>query len=315
MDALTHILDTLRFNGSLYFRTELTSPWSIRVPEKKDVARFHIVTRGQAWLQVAGETQPLSITNGDLVVVPHGAAHTILDDLGTPARPLSEILDEVEYGGIGPLIYGGNGPGTCLVCGEFRFADISMHPLLANLPPWLHVAASETFSKTWLDSALGFIAHEAIASKEGSLAIINRLSEIIFIQVIRSFANATQEKIPFLAALSDAQISSALSHIHAKPASNWTIEKLGQAVGMSRSAFSNCFSDLVGMTPHNYLTLVRLQQAAHQLVTGEEAVSTIAYNIGYRSEPAFSTAFKRQYGIRPGAYRQKHHTKGKAHEV
>ena len=79
MDFLTDILDTLRFNGSLYFRTELTSPWSIRVPEKEGTARFHIVTRGQGWLRVEGEMQPLSIANGDLVVVPHGAAHTIFD--------------------------------------------------------------------------------------------------------------------------------------------------------------------------------------------------------------------------------------------
>ena len=315
MDILTDILDTLRFNGSLYFRTELTTPWSIHVPAKPGVARFHIVIRGQGWLRVEGQEQPLSITNGDLVVVPHGAAHTILDDLDTPERPLDDILDEVAYTGVGPLIYGGDGPGSCLVCGEFSFADMTMHPLLAHLPPMLHVPGSESFNKTWLDGALGFIAHEAIAGKEGSLAIINRLSEIIFIQVIRIFAEATQGHIPFLAALSDPQIKGALSQIHAQPASNWTIEKLGRAVGMSRSTFSNRFSELVGLSPRQYLILVRLQRAAHQLVTGEDALSTIAHNVGYQSEPAFSTAFKRQYGIRPGAYRQKHQTRERVNDA
>ncbi|MEM7033433.1 MAG: cupin domain-containing protein [Chloroflexota bacterium] len=158
MDVLTDILDTLRFKGSLYFRTELTSPWSIFVPEKPEVARFHIVIRGQGWLHVEGQEDKLAITNGDLVIVPHGAAHTILDDLATPARPLDEVLNEVNYTGVGPLIYGGNGPGSCLVCGEFSFTDDVFHPLLSNLPPQLHIPASESYNKTWLDSALGFIA-------------------------------------------------------------------------------------------------------------------------------------------------------------
>jgi transcriptional regulator GlxA family with amidase domain len=139
------------------------------------------------------------------------------------------------------------------------------------------------------------------------LAIIDRLSEIIFIQVIRAFADASREQIPFLAALSDPQISQALSQIHAQPASYLTVEKLGQMVGMSRSAFSNHFSRLVGMTPHQYLTLVRLQRAANFLVTTDDPLMTIAEAVGYQSEAAFSTAFKRHFGIRPGEYRQKHH--------
>ena len=308
MDVLTDILNTLRFQGSLYFRTELTSPWSIFVPPKPEVARFHIVIRGQGWLRVEGQGDDLSITNGDLVVVPHGAAHTILDDPATPARPLDEILAEVKYTGVGPLIYGGSGPGSCLVCGEFGFAGAGLHPLLANLPPLLHIPGSESYNKTWLDSALGFIAHEAVAGKAGSLAIVNRLSEIIFIQVIRAFADASQAQIPFLAALSDPQISQALSHIHDEPASTLTVETLGRLVGMSRSTFSNRFSALVGMTPHHYLTFIRLQRAAHFLATTDDPLATIAERVGYQSETAFSTAFKRHFGIRPGEYRQTHQT-------
>ena len=304
MDVLTDILSTLRFKGSLYFRTELTSPWSILVPKKPGVARFHIVVRGQGWLRVEGEDDELPIANGDLVVVPHGAAHTILDEPATPSRPLNEVLAEVNYTGIGPLIYGGGGPGTCLVCVEFGFVDDALHPLLANLPTRLHIPGSETYNKTWLDSALGFIAQEAAAEKAGSLAIVNRLSEIIFIQVIRAFADASQGQIPFLAALSDPQISRALGQIHAHPNSNLTVKKLGHLVGMSRSAFSKRFSELVSMTPHQYIRLVRLQRAAHLLATTEHSLMRITDAVGYQSEAAFSTAFKRHFGIRPGEYRQ-----------
>lgn len=305
MDVLTDILDTLRFQGSLYFRTELTSPWSIFVPQKPGVARFHIVISGQGWLRVEEPKEEQAIANGDLVIVPHGAAHTILDDPATPARPLNEVLTEVNYTGVGPLIYGGSGPGSCLVCGEFGFADDTLHPLLTNLPPLLHIPGSQSYNKNWLESALGFIAREAVAGEAGSLAIVNRLSEIIFIQVIRAFANASQGQIPFLVALSDPQISQALSAIHARPDAYWTVEKLGRHAGMSRSAFSNRFSALVGRTPHQYLTLVRMQRAAHLLETTENPLMVIAAAVGYQSEAAFSTAFKRHFDIRPGEYRQR----------
>jgi len=310
MDVLTDILDTMRFQGSLYFRTELTSPWSIFVPAKPGVARFHIVIRGQGWLQVEEQGKELSIANGDLAVVPHGAAHTILDDPTTPSRPLDEILSEVNYTGIGPLVYGGNGPGSCLVCGEFRFAGDVLHPLLANLPPVLHIPGTESYNKSWLDSAFGFIAHEAVSGQAGSLSIVNRLSEIIFIQVIRAFADASNGQVPFLAALSDPQISRALSEIHANPANGLTVEELGRTASMSRSAFSNRFSELVGMTPHQYHTFVRMQRAARFLVKTDDTLEAISDSVGYQSAAAFSTAFKNHFGIRPGEYRQKHQQMG-----
>ena len=98
MDALTDILNTLRLSSTLYFRTELTSPWAIKVPAKMKVARFHIVIRGQCWLQVEGEAG-LHMSNGDLVIVPHGASHVIADVPSTDPRPLADVLDEVACEG------------------------------------------------------------------------------------------------------------------------------------------------------------------------------------------------------------------------
>ena len=237
MDALTDVLSSLLFEANFYFRTDLTLPWSVHVPPKGNVARFHIITRGHGWVQVDGQSNYLPISNGDLVVNPHGAGHVILDDPSTPPRPLDDVLSEVGYTGNGPLIYGGGGPSTGLVCGEFCFED-AIHPLLAELPPVLHLNANENRNRRWLDSTLQLISHEAVAEQVGSLAIVNRLAEIIFIQVVRAFADASEPQIPFLAALADPHISQALSAIHQQPANQWSVEKLGQIAGMSRSSFS-----------------------------------------------------------------------------
>ncbi len=306
MDALTNILNTLRLSSSLYFRTELTAPWGIEVPTKDKTARFHIVIRGQCWLQIDGEEEGMHMSNGDLVVIPHGASHKISDAPATTIRPLAEILEEVAYVGEGPLIYGGDGAGCCLVCGEFSFDDLGNHPLLENLPKKLHVPGDSSYNTQWLDSAIGFITHEATKLEPGAHAIIDRLSEIILIQVIRATLDATQDSIPFLSAFADARINKVLSAIHENPADDWSVESLGQLVNMSRSSFSNRFSELAQMTPLQYVIFVRLQKACHLLIETSMPLISVAESIGYQSEAAFSQAFKKQYDMRPGEFRRTH---------
>ncbi|GLR72391.1 AraC family transcriptional regulator [Agaribacter marinus] len=305
MDALTEILNTLRMSSSLYFRTELSSPWGVEVPKKANVARFHIVIRGQCWLKIDND-EAIYMSNGDLVIIPHGASHTLADKPTTSIRPLSEVLDEVSYEGEGPLVYGGGGAGCCLVCGEFSFDDLGNHPLLENLPTKLYLSGRDTYNTLWLDSALGFIAHEAAKLDSGAHAIIDRLSEIILIQVIRATLDSSITRIPFLSAFTDARIKRVLSAIHAKPEENWSVERLGRLVNMSRSSFSNRFSELVSMTPLQYVILVRLQKASRLLTETSTPLIAVAEGIGYQSEAAFSQAFKKQYGMRPGEFRRIH---------
>ena len=306
MDALTDILNTLRLSSSLYFRTELTSPWGVEVPNKEKVARFHIVIRGQCWLQVEGEEEGMHMSNGDLVVIPHGASHQLSDTPTTTTRPLSEVLEEATYAGEGPLVYGGGGAGCCLVCGEFAFDDLGSHPLLENLPKRLYVPGDNSYNTQWLDSAVGFIAHEAAKLEPGAHAIINRLSEIILIQVIRATLDATKEHIPFLSAFTDSRINQVLTAIHADPAGDWSVERLGRLVNMSRSSFSNRFTELASLTPLQYVIFVRLQKASRLLIETPTPLITVAESIGYQSEAAFSQAFKKQYGMRPGEFRRAH---------
>lgn len=305
MDALTDILNTLRLSSSLYFRTELTSPWGIEVPAKPGVARFHIVIRGQCWLRVRGD-DGLPMSNGDLVIVPHGASHTIADEPATQIRPLTEVLEEVDYQGSGPLVYGGGGAGCCLVCGEFAFDDLGNHPLLKNLPNKLWVTGDTSYNTQWLDSALGFIAHEASKLEPGAHAIIDRLSEIILIQVIRATLDAADQPIPFLSIFADRRMNRVLSAIHANPANDWSVERLGQLANMSRSSFSNRFGELANMTPLQYVIFVRMQMASRLLVETTSPLIKVAEQVGYQSEAAFSQAFKKQYAMRPGEFRRIH---------
>lgn len=246
----------------------------------------------------------MHMSNGDLVIIPHGASHVIADSADTEPLPLQDVLDSVNYSGVGSLVYGGGGAGCCLVCGEFAFDDLGNHPLLKNLPARLGITGDTSYNTKWLDSALGFIAHEAAQLEPGANAIIDRLSEIILIQVIRATIDGADDDLPFLSVLTDQRMSRVLDAVHSDPANDWSVERLGKLVNMSRSSFSNRFTQLANMTPLQYVIFVRLQKASRLLVETRLSLLSIAEQIGYKSEAAFSEAFRKQFDQRPGEYRR-----------
>ena len=305
MDLLSDILYALKLRGNLYFRTNLGAPWGIDVPADRQVARFHVVIHGGCWLRVAGGDEPFYLEEGDLAIVPHGAGHQISDAPDTPCRPLMEVLAEQTVTSEGLLCYGGKGERTALVCGSFSFDEKVLHPLLASLPRKLHVKGCDNLNFMWLDSAMRFISREAGTGLIGSRAIAERLSEILFIQVIRLYAANAPDEIAFLAALNDEQISRVLKELHSRQAHKWTLEEMARIGGFSRSAFAERFTKLLGMPPAQYLTRIRMLQARLTLEAGEASLIEIAEHAGYNSEAAFSTAFKRHFGRSPCAYRRR----------
>ena len=305
MDLLSDILYTLKLRGNLYFRTDLRAPWGIDVLADRQVARFHVVICGGCWLRVAGDDDPFYLAEGDLAMVPHGARHQISDAPDTPCRPLNEVLAEQPVTSEGLLAYGGAGERTALVCGYFSFEEEVLHPLLASLPRKLHVKGRDNLNFMWLDSAMRFISSEAGTGLPGSRAISERLSEILFIQVIRLYAANAPNEIGFLAALNDEQISRVLGELHSRPAHKWTLDEMARVAGFSRSAFAERFTTLLGMAPVQYLTRIRMLQARLALEEGQASLIEIAEQAGYHSEAAFSTAFKRHFRRSPGVFRRR----------
>jgi AraC-like DNA-binding protein len=302
MDVLSDILRSLQLRGSLYFRTELGAPWGLDVPSHENVARFHVVVGGACYIAVSGR-DPVRMEAGDLAIVPHGSQHCLLDRPQTGAIPVDTVLDETAFDGTTALRYGGSGSQTTLVCGHFAFDRGVMHPLLEALPTFIHLPATETKNFAWLDTALGFISHEAGSSQPGAEAIMTRISEILFIQVIRGYIQRGGEEHRVLAGLADERISKSLELIHTLPAHPWRLDDLAKRVGMSRTAFVVRFSDLMGISPIEYWTRWRVQLAREQLRASAASVADVAEAVGYQSEASFSKAFKRYYGMAPGQFR------------
>jgi len=308
-DPLSDILRALRMKGTIYFRTDFNPPWGVAVPEFSNVARFHLAARGSCWVRVAGEEQPVHLAQGDLIVIPHGAAHVLADDPDREPSSLDDVLEKSGFKGTGALVYGGEdgGRSTQLICGHFAFDDTAIHPLLEALPRYIHISGSESLNNAWLESAMKFITVESLGGEPGSDAVVHRLSEIIFIQAVRVYVDRMGSDAGSLAGIADPQIGRALGAMHSSPQAPWTVEGLAREAGMSRTAFAVKFAQLIGMTPHSYLTQWRMQEAGRKLRETGDPILTVAEHAGYRSEAAFNRAFKKWFDATPASYRRALH--------
>jgi len=302
-DVLAEVLDRLGLESRLFCRSELRAPWAMGLPSG-DFAHFHAIERGGAWLSVPGGT-PLALTAGDLVVLPHGGGHQLADAPGRGAVALESLLQPRPGGACSIIRHGGDGPETWMICGSFRFRRRRGHPLLSLLPPVLQLRSSGGRAPEWLEATLRQIAAESRDPRPGSRAVISRLTDVLFIQVVRAWIDARPEgKGSWLDGLRDARIAAALGLIHQQPERAWTVAALAAQVGMSRSPFAARFSRLVGEPPLGYLSAWRVQVAADLLRSERMSLAEVAMRVGYESEAAFGKAFKRRLGISPGAWRR-----------
>lgn len=306
MDTLSKILDLLHFNGTFYFATNFHTPWSVEVPKYKNVARFHYVTQGSCWVRIEGVEESKLLSSGDIIVIPHGARHILSD---TPERApisLDEAFTQTSYDGQGVFQIGDGHStyGTQLVCGHFEFAELFKHPLISHLPDHIIKHENDGIDFSWMKDTLKFLSHTATTQHDGSSAIIKRLSEVIFIQAVRFWNTQQNSTKGFIAALNDQHLSNGLRAFHDNYAADWTVEKLARESSMSRSLFADRFKQYLDLSPMQYVTNWRMENARQVLIASDLPLDSIAEKVGYESAAAFSKAFKRTFNRAPGEYRR-----------
>lgn len=305
MDILDDIFDTLNLKGSLYFRTDFSSPWSVTVPEYQQAARFHLVIQGRCHVGLqSGEWVELG--PGDLILIPRGVRHVLSHQPVDKAPPLETVLRDAGYTGNGVLAVGtGNSKAsTQMVCGHFSFRDGASHSILRSLPDELVTSAADRAQLPLLDETLRLIVRRVFSDAPGTFSAISRLSEIVFIELLRSAIDKSPRIKSSLQAFSDPQIGRSLQLMHRCPERSWTVESLASEVAMSRSRFSERFRELLDTSPMSYLAEWRLQKALALLDDTRISVQQVASQIGYQSPAAFSRAFCGKFGVAPKEYRR-----------
>jgi len=263
-------------------------------------------------LQVEGTADPVVLGAGDLVVITQGSPHTMRNARPTQVIDVFDLAKQHNVDRNGMFRCGGKGPLTRLVCGGMQFENGTTNPLLAVLPSLLHVKATKQVGRTWLRLTLKYVLEELNSGGAGAAEVVTRLADILFIQAVRSYfeENADRAEFGWLAAVRDEQIGRALALLHAHPTEPWTIASLARRVAISRSAFADKFTDLVGEPPLRYLTRLRINAAAERLRTNHDKLKAIAAAAGYESVTAFTRAFRRHMGMTPGEYRVGRRLKG-----
>lgn len=292
-DLLSRLLRSIRLRGEEIYFCALEPPFEISLDHAGGT--IHILNEGTFDLQIDGARSSHHYEQGDVILLPAGAAHTVQRGGHAARQRIADIdlLDEVARPGHGSRWFSGT----------FSFEDRRGGRLLRDLPAIIDLRGAQNQSLEWLDVSTRMLMMEKLSPSEGSAEMISRILDLLFIQVLRAWSVRPDATAGWLTGAMDEAIGEAFTAIHADPAHHWTVKELAEKCNLSRSAFSERFVKTVGQTPAAYLAEVRLDNAADLLVNTTGSIAAIGSEVGYDSEAAFSRAFSKRFAMPPSRWR------------
>ncbi|MDB5553893.1 MAG: AraC family transcriptional regulator [Rhizobium sp.] len=298
MDPLSDVLSLLKPRSYVSAGFDAGGEWSVRFSNLRERIKCYMVVSGQCWLSVEGVPDAVLVNAGDCFLMASGRTFRLASDLALPSVEAATIFPPARVGGVVTL----NGGGDFFLAGS-RFAVSGHHAglLLGLLPPIIHIRKeSEQAVLRW---SVEMMMQEQREGQPGGFLVAQHLAHMMLVQALRVYlAEGADDGVGWFFALADKQIGAAIGAMHADPAQRWTLQTLAEHAGMSRSVFAEKFKAMVGETPMEYLTRWRMLMAGDRLANSGDPVSVIALSLGYESESAFSTAFKRVMACSPRQY-------------
>lgn len=300
-DPLSDVLQFMRVARVIYCRSEFSAPWGLAIPPEKEAAVFHLVVNGRCVIRAGAEL--VTANAGDVVLLPRGSGHDILDHPDSPLTPIATAEREVIGDGAARLRLHRGGDRTDLICCLVKFQEPARHPLRDLIPELVHVKAGAPSDRV-LPGLLQTMALENEAVRSGSSAIMTRLADLLILIVIRAWIETAAGVDPgWLTAIRDPHLGRALAAFHRRPDEPWTVPALANAAGLSRSLFSERFTALLGISPRRYINRWSMQRAGALLREGR-SITEVATRLHYESDASFSRAFKRFSGRPPGEFQK-----------
>ena len=300
-NVLSDVLDTLRFRGSIFFRSKLASPWGMSL-QKLNNPRFHIALSGNCYIGVEAnaEKEVINIKQMDIVMLPHGEMHWIADQPNRKLTPSTTAGDACELGK--PLFQDGEITNK-LICGLIDYDKDMLHPIVDSLPSALHFTDIEKDNPIWMTVLL--IDAEMEQSDSNKTSIIDRLTEVLFLQLLNRHIKENKELTGFFAALRNNRIHHALELIHQNPQNEWTLDLLAEQVNMSRATLIRQFKNTVGVPPMAYILNWRMIKAHHLIKYSSKSIDQISELVGFSTARTLTKSFHRHYGVTPSELRRK----------
>jgi AraC-like DNA-binding protein len=297
MDPLSDVLSLLKLRSYVSGGFEVAGDMAIQFPKHQGIKCYAMVS-GQCWLSMEGVPDAVLLTAGDCFLLPRGLPFCLTTDLSLTPVDFATLLSTRRPG---DTVSPHQGGGRYIVGGHFHLTGSHAGMLLGSLPPIVHIRKeSDKAAMRW---SLERLKEELRDPQPGGSLIAQQLAYMMLIQALRlHLAKGEGSGVGWLFALADKQMSAAITCMHDDPGHPWTLQKLGERAGMSRSMFALKFKEKVGTTPMEYLTRWRMMVAGDRLKNSDDSVSVIALSLGYESESAFGKAFKRTMGCSPKRY-------------
>ena len=293
MDPLSDVLSLLKLRSYASGGFEAGGDWSIRFDAHPGVKCYAVVA-GECWLVVEGVIGALRVKAGDCFLLPKGWPFCLTSDLSLAPVDALAIFPAVKTGGV--TCYNG-GKDFLSVGGHFALTGEHADMLSGLLPPIVHIA--EESDKAILRWCVEGMRQELRHPQPGSFLVAQQLATMLLVQALRIYlAEGQKGGVGWLFALADKRMATAMFAMHSEPARPWTLQLLAERAGMSRTIFALKFKETVGQSPLDYLTRWRMFLAGDKLENSNLSLSAIAEGVGYESDSAFSTAFKREMGSR-----------------
>jgi AraC family transcriptional activator of mtrCDE len=282
MDELSELMRHLRLQARVFHRSTHCGQWVLDA-EYERKAMFHLVAAGHCVLRTGDDGADVELRAGDGVLFSRPREHRLISALDA---------DDSST--------------TLLLCGYFEFESPLAAVLLASLPAQILLrqpSPSDPAVSATPAALLQLIIAEAQTNGPGATALMDKLSDALFMYAMRQCLAVGTVEQGLLRAITDPHLGPALLAVHHDPQHLWTVAALADKVHLSRAAFARRFAQSVGTTPMEYVTALRMQQAHAALADHGVSVAEAAEIAGYATEAAFSRAFKRIHGCSPGASR------------
>ncbi|WP_067509501.1 AraC family transcriptional regulator [Actinoplanes sp. TFC3] len=297
MDPLSEVLALLKPRSYITAGFDAGGDWALELDDLTGRIKCYAVVKGSCWLTIDGNA-PVPIPEGACFVLPTGRTAVIGSAAHVEPVRSSVVLDPDRSGQV--VTHNGGGE-VYLVGSRFEARSPHLELLLHDLPPLMVVKTSD--DRVRLRWSIELMMEEFREPRPGSALIAQQLAHMMLVQALRLYLAApARDDVGWFAALADPQVHAALAAMHADPAHPWTVRELATTTGMSRTTFAERFRARAGETPIAYLARWRMMLAAERLQHSDDTIARIAGSLGYESEHAFSTAFKRIMGTPPRRY-------------
>jgi AraC-like DNA-binding protein len=315
MDALSEALNSVRMTGAIFYQAVCTSPWGVAMPPLREYAHllapgterlvsYHLMTEGDAIVRFGGG-QEVSVTAGDVLIVPHGDPHVVSSGRAPKIVSTDGTLDRFLAGELSILRVGGGGEATHFVCGFFGCERHANRLFLSGLPMVMKINLRDDLAGQWLEHSIRHLVAEAGGGRPGRSVLLSKMAEALFIEALRRYMERLPaEQTGWLAAAREEIVGATIAAIHRAPGRQWTLDGLAVEAAPSRSVLTERFARFLGESPLAYLAMWRMQLAARRLQTSRDTILQVALEVGYESEAGFIRAFKREFGLPPAKYRR-----------